>query len=516
MALAATAPEQAHGRRPLILPDDEHNRELLRNSRPLDWVNPEPTGRYNLVVLGAGTAGLTAAGGCAAVGGRVALIERHLTGGDCLVSGCVPSKGIISAARVAANILHYAADYGVRVQGATVDFPSVMARMRRLRARISPADSVDHLKKAGVDVYLGQARFISRDTVEVDGRRLQFAKAVIATGGRAEVPSIPGLKETGYLTNETIFELTTLPQRLAVIGAGPIGCEMAQTFRRFGSEVTLLHNAGHILNREDADAAEIVQRAFLKEGVRLVFNAKTQRAEVRSGTKMLIVESTGRAQEIVCDAVLVSAGRVPNTDGLNLEAAGVTSDQRGVQVNDRLQTTNPNIFAAGDVCSMYKFTHTANVLGRMAMVNALFWGRNKASSMTVPWCTYTDPEIAHVGLYEQQATAQGHQVQTLTVQLDENDRAILDGEEEGFIRVHLKKGTDRILGATIVAAHAGDLLTYFTLLMVRGQGLSALSSPIYPSPTQSEAIKRLANQYLQTKLTPAVKRLLSRILACRR
>ena len=517
MSLAMTVPQQTQAKRPLILPDDAHNRELIRNSHPLDWVNPKPAGRYNLVVIGAGTAGLTAAGGCAAVGGRVALIERYLTGGDCLVSGCVPSKGIISAARVAATVLHRAADYGVRVPpGASVDVAAAMERMRRLRARISPADSVARLKDAGVDVYLGHATFLSRDTVEVDGKPLKFAKAVIATGGRAEVPPIPGLKEAGYLTNDTVFQLTDRPNRLAIIGGGPIGCEMAQSFRRLGSEVTLIHNASHILNREDADAADIIQRAFQREGVRLVLNAKTQQVSVRDGMKVLAVEEAGRPLEIACDAILVSAGRIPNTDGLNLGAAGVRYDLRGVQADDFLQTTNPRIYAAGDISSPLKFTHTANALGRMAMINALFWGRHRASRLIVPWCTYTDPEIAHVGLYEPQAKERGYQVTTLTVPFAENDRAILDGEDEGFIRVHLKQGTDRILGATIVASHAGDLLTYFTLAMTSGKGLSSLASAIYPYPTQSELIKKLANLHLQTKLSPAVKRLLARLLALRR
>lgn len=501
----------------LILPNDEHNRELIRNTHPPDWKNPQPKGRYNLVVLGAGTAGLTAAGGCAASGGRVALIERHLTGGDCLVSGCVPSKGVISAARMAACVQQDAADYGIRVpQGSSVDFGAVMARMRRLRAQIAPADSVEHLQSAGVDVFLGQVKFISRDTVEVDGKRLKFAKAVIATGGRAEVPAIAGLKETGYLTNETVFQLTERPNRLAVIGAGPIGCEMAQAFRRLGSEVILIHSAGHILNREDADAAEIVQQQFIKEGIQLIFNAKTTRVFAREGAKVLAVEVGGKPQEVVADAILVSAGRVPNTDGLNLEAAGVQYDQRGVKVNDCLQTTNPNIYAAGDVSSQFKFTHTANVLGRYAMMNALFWQKKKASRMIVPWATYTDPEIAHVGLYEAQAKEQGLAVNTITVPFDDNDRAILDGENEGFVRVHLKQGSDKILGATIVSAHAGDLLTYFTLLMATNQGLSKLSWPIYPYPTQSEVLRKTANAYLAAKLTPAVKKVLSQILAWRR
>ena len=291
---------------------------------------------------------------------------------------------------------------------------------------------------------------------------------------------------------------------------------MAQTFRRLGSEVTLIHNAGHILNREDADAAEIIQRVFVREGIRLILDAITQRVSIRQGTKVLTVQTGGQAVDIDSDAILVSAGRIPNADGLNLEAAGVAYTATGVTVNDFLQTTNPRIYAAGDISSRFKFTHTANALGRMAMINALFWGRHRASRLIVPWCTYTDPEIAHVGLYEQQAKEQGYHVTTLTVPLAENDRAILDGEDEGFVRVHLKKGTDHILGATIVAAHAGDLLTYFTLLMTMGKGLSALSGPIYPYPTQSEVLKRLTNTHLQTKLTPAVKGLLRRLLAFHR
>jgi len=505
------------GARPLILPDDEHNRELLRHAHPTDWVNPAPTGRYHLVVIGSGTAGLTAAASCATIGGRAALIERHLTGGDCLVSGCVPSKGIISAARVAAQVQHAAADYGIRVPpGVSVDFPAVMERMRRLRAKISPADSVHHLKEIGVDVFLGGGRFTGRDTVEVNGTTLRFARAVIATGGRAEIPPIPGLKEAGALTNETIFQLTSLPARLAIIGAGPIGCEMAQTFQRFGSKVTLIHNAGHMLNREDADAAEIVQQRFIREGIQLFLNAKTLRIERRGSGPVAVVDQQGRMSEVPFDAMLVSAGRRPNVEDLGLEAAGVVYDQQGVKVNDFLQTTNPRIFAAGDVASAYKFTHTANALGRIAMINALIWKSQRASRLTIPWCTYTDPEIAHVGLYEPQAKERGLAVTTLTVPFAENDRAMLDGEDTGFVRVHLKRGTDTILGATIVAAHAGDLLTYFTLAMTSGKGLGSLANAIYPYPTQSEAIKKLAGLYLQTKLTPTAKRVLRTLIGWKR
>ena len=509
----AVGPERAHDR-PRVLPDDEHNRTLLQNTHPADWRNPRPRGRYHLVVIGSGTAGLTAAGGCAAAGGRAAIIERHLTGGDCLVNGCVPSKGIISAARVAAR-LRGAEAYGVRIPpGATVDFAAVMARMRRLRARISPADSVRHLTAAGVDVFLGEARFVSRDAVEVGGARLSFSRAVIATGGRAVAPPIPGLNDAGFLTNETLFELSELPPRLLIIGAGPIGCEMAQTFQRLGSQVSLIHNAAHILNREDADAAALLQRIFVREGIQLFLNARTKQVRMEQGTKVVLLEQEGRPVEVAGDAMLVSAGRAPNTEGLNLAAAGVASDSAGVTVDDWLRTTNPRIYAAGDICAPFKFTHTANALGRMAMMNALFPFKlgGRVSRLVVPWCTYTDPEIAHVGLYAQQAEERGYRVTTLTVPLSDNDRAILDGEDDGFVRVHLQAGTDQMLGATIVAAHAGDLLTYFSLAISMKKGLGALASPIYPYPTQSETLKRLANQHLQTKLTPWVKRITHTLL----
>ncbi len=502
--------------RPLILPDDEHNRVLVEQTHPPGWQNPTPRGRYNLVVIGSGTAGLTAAGGCAALGGRVALIERHLTGGDCLITGCVPSKGIISSAR-AASIVRDARRYGIQIRGdSLVDFPAVMERMRKLRAEISPHDSVHHLNESGIDVFLGSARFVAPDAVKVDGVRLPFARAVIATGGRAVVPPIPGLKESGFLTNETLFELTVLPKRFAMIGAGPIGCEMAQAFQRLGSHVILINASSHVLPREDQDAAAIVQHAMERDGIQLMHNANVVRVSRQGSETTVVVEQGGRSHEVRCDALLVGVGRAPNVEGLQLEAASVRYDKNGVVVDDFLQTSNARIFAAGDVASPYKFTHTANATGRIAMINALLLKTQRASRLVIPWCTFTEPEIAHVGLYEQQAKEQGHAVTTLTVPLSDNDRAILDGETEGFVRVHLKQGTDRMLGATIVAAHAGDLLTYFTLAMTQGRGLSSLSAAIYPYPTQSEILRQLASQYQQTKLSPRVKRLTSRWLEWRR
>lgn len=499
-----------------LLPDDPHNRTLVQETHPPGWVNPKPSGRYNLVVIGGGTAGLTAAGGCAALGGRVALVERRLTGGDCLVTGCVPSKAIIRSARAAATV-RGAAGHGIRVPGEiSVDGAAVLERMRRLRAKISPHDSAEDLKKRGVDLYFGQAKFVSGGVVEVDGTRLEFHRAVIATGGRPVAPPIPGLQEAGFLTSENVFELTDLPRRMAVIGAGPIGCELAQAFQRLGSQVTLIDVAPHVLVREDPDAAEIIQKALQREGVKLMLDAKVTRAGAQGGSKRLSVDQKGRAADVDCDALLVGAGRAPNVEGLNLEAAGVRFEKQGVTVDDHLRTSNPRVYAAGDVASPFKFTHVANAQGRIAMVNALLLNLQRSSRLVIPWCTYTDPEIAHVGLYEEEAKKRGHEVRTLTLPLEENDRAVLDGEEEGFVRVHLKKGGDRILGATVVAANAGDLLTYFTLAMAQGRGLASLAGAIYPYPTQSEAVRQIANLQQQARLSPRVKRLTGRWLAWRR
>jgi pyruvate/2-oxoglutarate dehydrogenase complex dihydrolipoamide dehydrogenase (E3) component len=330
-------------------------------------------------------------------------------------------------------------------------------------------------------------------------------------------PAIPGLAEAGFLTNETVFSLTTRPRRLAVIGGGPIGCELAQAFRRLGCEVTLFHNAPHILNREDADAAEIVQQAFVRDGIRLVLDCKTTRVERRNGEKAIEVECRGTKEEIPVDEILLGAGRAPNVEGLNLEAAGVAYDKReGVAVNDHLQTANPSIYAAGDICLKFKFTHTADATARMVIQNALFAGRKKLSALTVPWCTYTDPEIAHVGMYKRDAREKGIEVDTFVRPLQDVDRAIADGEEEGFVKVHLKKGTDRIVGATLVARHAGEMISEITLAMVSGAGMGTLARVIHPYPTQAEAIRQTADLYNRSRLTPVIKEWFTRWLAWRR
>lgn len=493
-----------------VLPDTPANRSLVEQVHPSGWVNPQPKGRYNLVVIGGGTAGLVCAAGAAGLGAKVALVEQHLLGGDCLNYGCVPSKALLRASRAAFDAAHGAA-FGIQANSTTNrDFSAVMERMRELRADISQHDSAHRFRDTlGVDVYIGRGCFVAPDTVEVAGARLQFSKAVICSGARAAIPPIPGLAEAGPLTNETVFSLTELPPRLAVIGAGPIGCELAQAFCRFGSSVTLLDHGPQLLAREDRDATDILRQSFVRERIDLRLGVNIRSVEQRADKKIIVLEQGGQRQEVVADAILVGAGRIPNTEGLGLEAAQVQYDRSGVLVNDHLQTSNPRIYAAGDICSAYKFTHMADAMARMVLANALFKGRQRVSSLTIPWCTYTDPEIAHVGLYEHEAAAKGVAVTTLTVPLTEVDRAVLDGETEGFARVHLKKGADRILGATIVARHAGEMISEITLAMTSGQGMGAIAKTIHPYPTQAEALKKLADAYNRSRLTPGIKRLLS-------
>ncbi|MCI0539694.1 MAG: mercuric reductase, partial [Verrucomicrobiales bacterium] len=450
---------------PPLRPWDNHNRKLYGNVHPPDWVNPEPAPRYNLIVIGGGTAGLVTAAGAAGLGAKVALIEKHLLGGDCLNVGCVPSKALIRAARAAADARH-ASEFGVTIQGeVSVDFAAVMERMRRLRADISPHDSAARLRELGIDVFIGTAQFNGPDTVQVDDKTLRFTKAVIATGARAAAPPIPGLKDVPYLTNETLFSLTKLPKRFGVIGAGPIGCEMAQAFARFGSEVFLVEALHGILPREDRGAAAIVLEAMKDDGVKLLCCGQDLKlAKDPDGVRMQ-VGSHGKSYDVLVDQLLVAVGRAPNVEGLGLETVGVEFDTKGVKVNDRLQTTNPRIFACGDICSPYQFTHAADFMARIVIQNALFKGRKRVSDLIIPWSTYTSPEIAHVGFYEKEAKEKGIRVDTFTQQLDMVDRAILDGETDGFVRVHVRKGTDTILGATIVAAHAGDLISEITVAM---------------------------------------------------
>ncbi len=502
-----------------LAPDDRHNRELAANVHPGDWVNPTPEGRYNLVVLGAGTAGLVTAAGAAGLGARVALVERHLMGGDCLNVGCVPSKAIIRSARAAYDVRD-AARYGVRAAGALeIDFSAIMERMRGIRAGISPHDSARRFaEEYGVDIFLGGGWFTGLQTVEVGGVELEFSRAVIATGARAVVPPVPGLAEAGILTNENVFNLTELPARLAVIGGGPIGCELSQTFARLGSDVTIIEKSDQFLRREDPDAAAVLRDALERDGIRVELDTSVERVDVADGAKTLHLATPSGAATLTVDAILVGAGRAPNVEGLGLEAAGVGYDRHGVTVDDHLRTSNPRIYAAGDICLPYKFTHTADAVARGVIQNAFFpfAGRKRVSRLVIPWCTYTDPEIAHVGLNERMAAEEGVAIDTYTIPMSDVDRALAEGETEGFLKVHTKRGKDAIVGATLVSRHAGETISELTLAIVAGVGLGALASVIHPYPTQAEAIRKAADAYNRTRLTPRAAKLMRAYFRWRR
>lgn len=511
------ATAHAPGLDAILHPLDEHNRALRDHVHPENWTNPVPPGRYNLVVIGGGPAGLVAAAGAAGLGAKVALIERSLLGGDCLNVGCVPSKALIRCAQAAADVRD-AARFGVVVEGPPrVDFGAVMERIRRLRAGMSHHDSAARFTGLGVDVFLGEARFDGPRSIQVGDARLHFSKALIATGARASAPPIPGLAEAGFRTNETIFSLTELPPRLAVVGAGPIGCELAQAFARLGARVTLLEADSRILPREEAEAAEIVHRALVRDGVMIVCGGRAAEVRREGAERILRVECHGEAHEIRADEILIGVGRAPNVESLHLEAAGVTYDhKRGVHVDDFLRTSNRHIYAAGDVASAYKFTHAADAQARIVLRNALFFGRDKASALILPGSTYTDPEVAHVGLSEEEAAARGIRTECIRVALNTVDRAIVDGEEEGYLRIVHEAGRDRILGATLVARHAGDMISEITAVMAAGKGLGSLARTIHPYPTRAEIIKKAADAYNRKKLTPRVKKLFETLLAWRR
>ncbi len=494
-------------------PLDAHERERLENVHPSNWRNPKPEGRYRLIVIGAGTAGLVAAHAAAALGAKVALIERHLLGGDCLNVGCVPSKALIRTSRLYAEMRNAQRFGAVIPSDIRVDFPAVMERMRGIRARISRADSVHRLIAAGVDVYFGQAHFTGTDSLSVDGVKLRFDKALIATGARPDTPTIQGLAEAGYLTNENVFDLTELPRRLLVIGGGPLGCELAQAFCRFGAKTIIAQRIPLFLPKEERDAAQLLSDAFARDGIEVRLNTLAVNVRVEGGQKLVDLVCDDYKSTVAVDTILTGIGRVPNVEGLDLEAAGVAYDNNtGITVDDFLRTSNRRIYAAGDVCLEHKFTHTADASARIVVQNALFLGRQRMSALTIPWCTYTDPEIAHVGLYVRQARERDIPVKTFTIPMHEVDRAIADDEEGGFVKIHVEERSDRILGATIVARHAGEMINEISLAMVAGIGLRTLAKVIHAYPTQAEAIKKAADAYNRTRLTPLVQSLLRRWL----
>jgi pyruvate/2-oxoglutarate dehydrogenase complex dihydrolipoamide dehydrogenase (E3) component len=499
-----------------LLPEDRYDAELIARTHPRNWKNPKPAPSYNLVVIGAGTAGLVTAAGAAALGARVALVEKYLMGGDCLNVGCVPSKAILRSARFYAELKNAPAFGSMEPARLPIDFGRVMERMRAIRAHLSQHDSAERFRELGVDVFLGEAAFTGPRSVRVAGATLNFAKAVIATGARAARPDpdIEGLDEAGYRTNETLFNLTERPNRLMVIGGGPLGCELAQAFARLGCEVTIAQRQPFFLPGEERDAAEILAQALARDGIHVRLNTDVTKVVKSGGEKRVHLVSYDQEAVVAVDEILAGMGRVPNVEGLNLEAAGVKYDKdKGVHVDDRMRTSNRRIYAAGDIALEYKFTHMADATARIVIQNALFLGRKKLSSLTIPWCTYTDPEIAHVGLYVREARERGIPVKTFTIPMSDVDRAVTDSEEEGFTKIHVREGTDRILGATIVARHAGEMINEISLAMVAGCGLGTISQVIHSYPTQAEAIRKAADAYVRTRLTPFVKKLSTRWLA---
>jgi pyruvate/2-oxoglutarate dehydrogenase complex dihydrolipoamide dehydrogenase (E3) component len=466
-------------------------------------------GVYNVVVIGAGTAGLVTAAGTAALGGRVSLIERSLMGGDCLNFGCVPSKALISSARLIQQIRE-SEKWGLDRQEPRFVFEKVFERMRARRAKIAPHDSQERFESLGVDVFRGEASFVSPHEIEVNGQKLRAKNFVIATGSRAAIPKIEGINSVPYFTNEMIFdELKEKPDSMIVLGGGPIGCELGQALNRLGLEVTIVQSGAQLLPREDVDVAEFIQKRFKGEGMAVRLNAAAKRVSVRDGRVAL---EFADAQPITAEAMLIAAGRTPNLRALNLEAAGVDYDEQGVKVNACLQTSQPHIYAAGDITNRLKFTHTADFTARIVVRNILMplqLLRQKVDWSVVPWCTYTDPEVAHVGLGEKEAKQKNIEYQLFVVRLEDVDRAVVESEEAGFAKILTVKGSDKILGATIVAPHAGDLLHEFVLAMKAGIGLGKIASIIHAYPTFAELARKAGDQFNKTRLTPRVKKIFS-------
>ncbi|HEV7298021.1 MAG TPA: mercuric reductase [Tepidisphaeraceae bacterium] len=491
-----------------LLPDDLHDRVTAANTHPAGWRNPAPADRYDLVVVGGGTAGLVSAGVGSLLGARVALIERAYTGGDCLITGCVPSKALLRCARAAAEVRD-AERFGLQAGDAMIDFAKAMDWVRSKRSQISRADAAHAFSdKYGVDVMFGNARFSAADTVQVDGVPLRFRKAIIATGSSPKVPDIPGLAKAGFYTNETIFNLTRRPDRLAIVGGGPLGCEMAQAFARLGSTVTLIERNDRFLPHEHRRAAEVLMQALRRDGVDVRAGTQVERVNRDGSTTHVHLRSAGKAESIDVDAVLIGIGRSPNVDGLGLDIAGVEHDEHGVTVNDFLRTTNPHIYAAGDICLKEKFTHTADASARLAVQNALLLRLKRWSRQVVPHVTYTEPELAQVGPVEPPTGSPGRK--TYTVPMSEIDRAQTDGDEEGFLAVTVDQGNGRIISATCVGTRAGELIAMLTAAMTKGQRLAALADVIFPYPTHADTIKKAADAAVQDWLAGWKMRLVRR------
>ena len=479
-----------------LLPVDVHNQRTIDQGHPPNWQNP-PGGDYDLVVMGGGPAGLVAAQVAAAGGHRVAMTERRLTGGTCVNFGCTPSKALIRCAR-AVHEAGRGADFGFGLSAPPqVDFAKVMERVRRIRSMSSAGDAVQVVADAGVDVYLGQTTFVNPNAVTVDGRELRFKKAVIATGARPVAPAIEGLTDGEYLTNETVFSLTELPNKLVVLGGGPMGSELAQAFRRLGSEVDLVHSRSTLLPKDEPEAGEVLRRQFERDGIGLHFESRA----VRAANGRLTIKGKGKAEtrELEYDKLLLGIGRKANVEDLGLEAANIRVKDGDVEADGNLRTSNPDVYAAGDVAFPEKYTHAAMATARLCVANALNGANRPARDLVIPHCPYTDPEVATVGLTPIRATDEGIALETHRLELAKVERAFIDGEEEGFAALYTRNGSDEIVGATLVAAHAGEMISQLTLAITNTLTMQALAETVHCYPTQAEVFQRIALSYKPPK-----------------
>lgn len=486
----------------VLLPDDDHNRRLRHHVHPEAWPS-RPARVYDLVAIGGGTAGLVASGGAALLGAKAALIERAYLGGDCLVTGCVPSKALIASAKVA-HTARRAASFGVRTGPVAVDFPAVMERVRRVRADMGRHDAAEGMRKRGVNVLFGTAKFTGPKTLDLNGTEVRFRRAVICTGGRPDVPDVPGLREN-CLTSESVFNLTELPARLVVVGGGPIGCELAQAFARLGSRVTVLQKGDRLLPRDDPDASVLLLDVFRVEGIEVRFGTTPARVERDDSGLHVEVRGPGGVEVLHTDRILVATGRRPNIEHLALDAAGVASDSRGVTVDWRHRTTNSRVYAAGDVCSSFQFTHAAYAQAEYACLNALLPFRLNARDRVMSWTTFTDPEVAHAGMgWDALRELQG-KIDTYSQPLELNDRAQAESDTRGFARVHCRRGTDRILAATVVGPHAGEVIIPLSMAITNGWRLRHVQKTVFPYPTRGEVIRKVADEWKFSTLTPTAK-----------
>jgi pyruvate/2-oxoglutarate dehydrogenase complex dihydrolipoamide dehydrogenase (E3) component len=477
---------------------DRDLEKYMARVRPEDRVNPPPKDLYDLVVLGAGPAGLAAAESAAAAGLTVALVERDRLGGNSLNVGSIPSKAIIRSGRAALMTQKSPESTAPGTGGESADFDHAMTRMREIRMRVAEYHSIDRLDAKHIDVYFSEARFLDRRSVAAGNARLSFKKAIIATGSRPRPSDIPGLDRTGFLTSSTIFDIATLPPRLAIIGGGPLGCELAQAFCRLGSRVTILQNQPKFLPREERDAAELLSLSLSRDGVDTRLNTAVIGAALQGAEKVLQIVNYGMHCAIAADEILLSIGRVPNVESLCLTAAGIDFDaESGIKVNDFLRTTNARVFAAGDVCSSHKFTNVAQATGRMAVLNAFGKRRERQSHLLIPWCTFCDPEIAHIGMQVWEARQQGVAVKTFTIMMQDVDRAMTDGQDDGFVKLHVRDGTDEILGATIMASRASEMINEVSVLMSARIGMRKLAKILHTYPAQSDAIRLASEAFLR-------------------